>query len=208
MARYTDAKCRLCRREGGKLFLKGEKCFTDKCPVEKRTFPPGHHARRRSRVSEYGRQLREKQKLRRIYGILERQFSNYYAEADRSRGSTGENLLRLLETRLENIVYRMGFGVSRSEARQLVRHNAILVNNRRVNIPSYQVKANDVIELAAQARNQLRIKAAMEAAEQRGFPEWLEVDSGAMKGVFKTPPDRSELPSEINESLVVALYSK
>ncbi len=208
MARYTDAKCRLCRREGGKLFLKGEKCFTDKCPVEKRTFPPGHHARRRSRVSEYGRQLREKQKLRRIYGILERQFSNYYAEADRSRGSTGENLLRLLETRLENVVYRMGFGVSRSEARQLVRHNAILVNSRRVNIPSYQVKANDVIELAAQAKNQLRIKAAMEAAEQRGFPEWLEVDSNAMKGVFKAPPDRSELPSEINESLVVALYSK
>lgn len=208
MARYTDAKCRLCRREGGKLFLKGEKCFTDKCPVEKRTFPPGHHARRRSRVSEYGRQLREKQKLRRIYGILERQFSNYYAEADRSRGSTGENLLRLLETRLENVVYRMGFGVSRSEARQLVRHNAILVNNKRVNIPSYQVKANDVIELATQAKNQLRIKAAMEAAEQRGFPEWLEVDSSAMKGVFKAPPDRSELPSEINESLVVALYSK
>jgi small subunit ribosomal protein S4 len=208
MARYTDAKCRLCRREGGKLFLKGEKCFTDKCPVEKRTFPPGHHARRRSRVSEYGRQLREKQKLRRIYGILERQFSNYYAEADRSRGSTGENLLRLLETRLENVVYRMGFGVSRSEARQLVRHNAILVNNKRVNIPSYQVKANDIIELATQAKNQLRIKAAMEAAEQRGFPEWLEVDSSAMKGVFKAPPDRSELPSEINESLVVALYSK
>jgi small subunit ribosomal protein S4 len=208
MARYTDAKCRLCRREGGKLFLKGEKCFTDKCPVEKRAFPPGHHARRRSRVSEYGRQLREKQKLRRIYGILERQFSNYYAEADRSRGSTGENLLRLLETRLENVVYRMGFGVSRSEARQLVRHNAILVNNKRVNIPSYQVKANDIIELAAQAKNQLRIKAAMEAAEQRGFPEWLEVDSSAMKGVFKAPPDRGELPSEINESLVVALYSK
>lgn len=208
MARYTDAKCRLCRREGGKLFLKGEKCFTDKCPVEKRTFPPGHHARRRSRVSEYGRQLREKQKLRRIYGILERQFSNYYVEADRSRGSTGENLLRLLETRLENVVYRMGFGVSRSEARQLVRHNAILVNNKRVNIPSYQVRANDVIELAAQAKNQLRIKAAMEAAEQRGFPEWLEVDSSAMKGVFKAAPDRSELPSEINESLVVALYSK
>lgn len=208
MARYTDAKCRLCRREGGKLFLKGEKCFTDKCPVEKRTFPPGHHARRRSRVSEYGRQLREKQKLRRIYGILERQFSNYYAEADRSRGSTGENLLRLLETRLENVVYRMGFGVSRSEARQLVRHNAILVNNKRVNIPSYQVKANDIIELATQAKNQLRIKAAMEAAEQRGFPEWLEVDSSAMKGVFKASPDRSELPSEINESLVVALYSK
>ncbi|MDX1487584.1 MAG: 30S ribosomal protein S4 [Acidiferrobacterales bacterium] len=208
MARYTDAACRLCRREGGKLFLKGEKCFTDKCPVEKRTYPPGHHARRRTRVSEYGRQLREKQKLRRIYGILERQFANYYVEADRQRGSTGENLLRLLESRLENVVYRMGFSVSRSEARQLVRHNGILVNDKRVNIPSYQLRSNDVIEVASKAKEQLRIKAALEAAEQRGFPEWLDVDAKAMKGVFKAPPDRTELPSEINESLVVALYSK
>lgn len=208
MARYTDAACRLCRREGGKLFLKGEKCFTDKCPVEKRTYPPGHHARRRTRVSEYGRQLREKQKLRRIYGILERQFANYYAEADRQRGSTGENLLRLLESRLENVVYRMGFSVSRAEARQLVRHNGIMVNDKRVNIPSYQLRSNDVIEIASKAKEQLRIKAALEAAEQRGFPEWLDVDAKAMKGVFKAPPDRTELPSEINESLVVALYSK
>ncbi len=208
MARYTDAACRLCRREGGKLFLKGEKCFTDKCPVEKRTYPPGHHARRRTRISEYGRQLREKQKLRRIYGILERQFGNYYAEADRQRGSTGENLLRLLESRLENVVFRMGFSVSRAEARQLVRHNGILVNDKRVNIPSYQLRSNDVIEVASKAKEQLRIKAALEAAEQRGFPEWLDVDAKAMKGVFKAPPDRSELPSEINESLVVALYSK
>ncbi len=208
MARYTDASCRLCRREGGKLFLKGEKCFTDKCPVEKRTYPPGHHARRRSRVSDYGRQLREKQKLRRTYGVLERQFANYYEEADRSRGSTGENLLRLLECRLENVVYRMGFGVSRSEARQLVRHKAILVNGKRVNIPSYQVRPNDVIEVAQRAKNQLRVKAALEAAVQRGFPEWVEVDAAALKGTFKAAPDRSELPSEINESLVVALYSK
>lgn len=208
MARYTDAACRLCRREGGKLFLKGEKCFTDKCPVEKRTYPPGHHARRRTRVSEYGRQLREKQKLRRIYGILERQFANYYAEADRQRGSTGENLLRLLESRLENVVYRMGFSVSRAEARQLVRHNGIMVNDKRVNIPSYQLRSSDVIEIASKAKEQLRIKAALEAAEQRGFPEWLDVDAKAMKGVFKAPPDRTELPSEINESLVVALYSK
>jgi small subunit ribosomal protein S4 len=208
MARYTDAACRLCRREGGKLFLKGEKCFTDKCPVEKRTYPPGHHARRRTRVSEYGRQLREKQKLRRIYGILERQFANYYAEADQRRGSTGDNLLRLLESRLENVVYRMGFSVSRAEARQLVRHNGILVNDKRVNIPSYQLRSNDVIEVTSKAKEQLRIKAALEAAEQRGFPEWLDVDAQAMKGVFKAPPDRSELPSEINESLVVALYSK
>ena len=208
MARYTDAACRLCRREGGKLFLKGEKCFTDKCPVEKRTYPPGQHARRRTRVSEYGRQLREKQKLRRIYGILERQFANYYAEADRQRGSTGENLLRLLESRLENVVYRMGFSVSRAEARQLVRHNGIMVNDKRVNIPSYQLRSNDVIEITSKAKEQLRIKAALEAAEQRGFPEWLDVDAKAMKGVFKAPPDRTELPSEINESLVVALYSK
>jgi small subunit ribosomal protein S4 len=208
MARYTEAACRLCRREGGKLFLKGEKCFTDKCPVEKRTYPPGHHARRRTRVSEYGRQLREKQKLRRIYGILERQFANYYAEADRQRGSTGENLLRLLESRLENVVFRMGFSVSRAEARQLVRHNGITVNDKRVNIPSYQLRSNDVIEVASKAKEQLRIKAALEAAEQRGFPEWLDVDAKAMKGVFKAPPDRTELPSEINESLVVALYSK
>jgi small subunit ribosomal protein S4 len=208
MARYTDAACRLCRREGGKLFLKGEKCFTDKCPVEKRTYPPGHHARRKTRVSDYGRQLREKQKLRRIYGILERQFENYYSAADRRRGSTGENLLRLLESRLENVVYRMGFSISRAEARQLVRHNAILVNGKRVNIPSYQVRPNDAVEVATKAKNQLRIKAALEAAVQRGFPEWVEVEAEAMKGVFKAPPERSELPSEINESLVVALYSK
>lgn len=208
MARYIDAACRLCRREGGKLFLKGEKCFTDKCPVEKRPYPPGQHARRKSRVSEYGRQLREKQKLRRIYGILERQFANYYTEADRRRGSTGENLLHLLESRLENVVYRMGFSVSRGEARQLVRHNSILVNDKRVNIPSYQVRPDDVIGVASKARNQLRVKAALEAAEQRGFPDWLDVDPEAMKGVFKAAPERSELPSEINESLVVALYSK
>lgn len=208
MARYTDSKCRLCRREGGKLFLKGEKCFTDKCPVSKRTYPPGQHGQRRGRLSDYGVQLREKQKLRRVYGVLERQFSNYYAEADRLRGSTGENLLQLLERRLDNVVHRMGFGASRSEARQLVRHNGVLVNGVRVNIPSYQVKAADVIEMGAGAKEQLRVKAALEAAEQRGFPEWLEVDVKAMKGTFKAVPGRSELPSEINEQLVVALYSK
>jgi len=208
VARYTDSKCRQCRREGGKLFLKGEKCFTEKCPVEKRAYPPGQHGQRRSRVSDYGTQLREKQKLRRIYGVLERQFANYYAESDRLRGSTGENLLTLLESRLDNVVYRMGFGVSRTEARQLVRHNAILVNSKRTNIPSFQVRANDVIEVVSSARNQLRIKAALEAAEQRGFPEWVEVDSKAMKGTFKAPPERGDLPPDINEHLVVALYSK
>ncbi len=208
MARYTDAKCRLCRREGGKLFLKGEKCFTDKCPVEKRTYPPGQHGQRRGRPSDYGGQLREKQKLRRIYGVLEVQFANYYGEADRRRGSTGENLLQLLECRLDNVIYRMGFGASRSEARQLVRHKAVRVNGKRVNIPSYQVGEGDVLEIDQGAKEQLRVKAALEAAEQRGFPEWVEVDAKAMKGVFKNVPERTELPAEINEQLVVALYSK
>ncbi|MFP5349887.1 MAG: 30S ribosomal protein S4, partial [Gammaproteobacteria bacterium] len=175
MARYTDAKCRQCRREGGKLFLKGEKCFTDRCPVEKRAYAPGQHGQRRTRVSDYGLQLREKQKLRRIYGVLERQFENYYKEAARHKGSTGVDLLKLLESRLDNVVYRMGFGISRTEARQLVRHNAVMVNNKRVNIPSYQVQPNDTVEIGNAAKEQLRIKAALEAAEQRGFPEWLDV---------------------------------
>jgi small subunit ribosomal protein S4 len=208
VARYTDSKCRQCRREGGKLFLKGDKCFTDKCPVEKRAYPPGQHGQRKSRPSDYGTQLREKQKLRRIYGVLEAQFANYYVEADRLRGSTGENLLKLLEGRLDNVVYRMGFGASRSQSRQLVRHNAILVNSKRVNIPSYQVRPSDVVEIAAGAREQLRVKASLEAAEQRGFPDWVEVDTKAMKGVYKTVPERSELPADIREQLVIALYSK
>lgn len=208
MARYTDSKCRLCRREGGKLFLKGDKCFTEKCPVEKRAYAPGQHGQRKGRPSDYGTQLREKQKLRRIYGVLEAQFANYYVEADRQRGSTGENLLKLLEGRLDNVVFRMGFGSSRSQARQLVRHNAIVVNSKRVNIPSYQVRPNDVIEVASGAKEQLRIKAALEAAEQRGFPEWIDVDTKGMKGVFKSIPERSELPADIREQLVIALYSK
>jgi small subunit ribosomal protein S4 len=209
VARYTDSKCRQCRREGGKLFLKGEKCFTDKCPVEKRAYAPGQHGQRRGRLSDYGTQLREKQKLRRIYGVLERQFENYYSEAARAKGSTGEDLLKLLESRLDNVVYRMGFGASRSEARQVVRHNAVHVNGKRVNVPSYQVRPNDVIEVAGKAKEHLRIKAALEAAEQRGnIPEWVEVDAKAMKGVFKRTPERADLPPEINESLVVALYSK
>lgn len=208
MARYTDSKCRLCRREGGKLFLKGEKCFTEKCPVDKRAYAPGQHGQQKSRLSDYGQQLREKQKLRRIYGVLERQFENYYQEAARHKGSTGEDLLKMLESRLDNVVYRMGFGVSRSESRQLVRHNAVLVNGKRVNIPSYQLRPNDLIEIAGPSREQLRIKASLEAAEQRGIPEWLDVDVKAMKGTFKSVPERGDMPSEINESLVVALYSK
>lgn len=208
MARYTDSKCRQCRREGGKLFLKGEKCFTEKCPVEKRAYAPGQHGQQKSRLSDYGKQLREKQKLRRIYGILERQFENYYKEAARHKGSTGEDLLKMLESRLDNVAYRMGFGVSRAESRQLVRHNAVRVNGRRVNIPSYQVRPNDLIEISTSSQEQLRIKAALEAAGQRGIPEWLDVDVKAMKGTFKSVPERNDLPSDINESLVVALYSK
>ncbi len=209
MARNLDPKCRQCRREGEKLFLKGEKCFTDKCAIEKRNFPPGQHGQRRNqRLSDYGVQLREKQKVRRIYGILEGQFRGYYAEADRQRGITGENLLQLLECRLDNVAYRMGFGASRTEARQVVRHNSILVNGKRVNIPSYQVRPGDVVQVAEASKQQLRIKGALAAAEQRGFPEWLEVDVKAFKGTFKAKPQRDELPATINESLVVELYSK
>ncbi len=209
MARNLDPKCRQCRREGEKLFLKGEKCFTDKCAIEKRNFPPGQHGQRRNqRLSDYGVQLREKQKVRRIYGVLEAQFRSYYAEADRKKGITGENLLQLLECRLDNVAYRMGFGASRTEARQIVRHNSILVNGKRVNIPSYQVRPGDEIQVAEGSKSQLRIKGALEAAEQRGFPEWISVDVKAYKGTFKAKPQRDELPSTINESLVVELYSK
>jgi small subunit ribosomal protein S4 len=208
MARNLDAKCRQCRREGEKLFLKGEKCFTDKCPVERRSYAPGQHGQKQSRPSGYATQLREKQKVRRIYGVLERQFRRVYAEADRRKGITGENLLQLLESRLDTVAYRMGFGASRTEARQIVRHNGILVNGRRVNIPSFQLRQGDLVEVVEKARSQLRIKGAVEAAEQRGFPEWLEVDVKTMKGVFKSAPQRSDLPATINESLVVELYSK
>jgi len=208
VARNLDAKCRQCRREGEKLFLKGEKCFSDKCAIERRNYAPGQHGQKKTRLSDYGVQLRAKQKLRRIYGILEGQFRLSYKEADRRRGITGDNLLQLLECRLDNVAYRMGFGISRSEARQVVRHNGILVNGRRVNIPSYQVKVGDVVEVAEGAKQHLRIKASVEAAEQRGFPEWVDVDAKAMKGVFKAKPQRSELPSTINENLVVELYSK
>jgi small subunit ribosomal protein S4 len=208
MARNLDAKCRQCRREGEKLFLKGEKCFTDKCPVERRSYPPGQHGQKQTRLSGYATQLREKQKVRRIYGVLERQFRKTYAEAEKGTSITGENLLQLLESRLDTVVYRMGFGASRSEARQIVRHNGILVNGKRVNIPSYQMRQGDVVEVTEKAKGQLRIKGALEAAEQRGFPEWLEVDAKGMKGVFKAVPQRSDLPATINESLVVELYSK
>ena len=209
MARNLDPKCRQCRREGEKLFLKGEKCFTDKCSIERRSYAPGQHGQRSGqRMSGYGIQLREKQKIRRLYGVLERQFRKVYAEADRRKGQAGENLLQLLEGRLDAVAYRMGFGVSRAEARQVVRHNGVLVNGKRVNIPSYTVKPGDTVELTETARGQLRVKAAIEAADSRGFPEWIEVDAKAGKGVFKAYPQRAELPQTINESLVVELYSR
>ncbi|MGM0476175.1 MAG: 30S ribosomal protein S4 [Pseudomonadota bacterium] len=210
MARYIGPKCRLCRREGEKLYLKGEKCTSSKCPMENRAYPPGQHGQtaRRGRMSDYAMQLREKQKLRRSYGIMEHQFRLYYKEADRRKGSTGENLLQLLESRLDNVVYRMGFATSRDEARQLVRHNGVTLNGRKMNIPAHQVRAGDVIAVAEGSRDQLRVQRALEVAEDRGFPEWIEVDSKKREGIYKAVPQRSELPMETNEHLVVELYSK
>ena len=208
MARYIGSKCRQCRREGEKLFLKGEKCFGSKCAMENRPFPPGQHGQRRGRLSDYATQLREKQKLRRTYGILEGQFRGYYQKADQIKGSTGENLLQLLETRLDNVVYRMGFGSSRSEARQLVRHKAVTLNGVKANVPSMKIKAGDVVAIHEKAKNQLRIKGAMDAAQNRGIADWLDVDAKKLEGIFKNVPERSDLSADINEHLVVELYSK
>ena len=208
MARYIGPKCRQCRREGGKLFLKGEKCFSSSCPIEERSFPPGQHGQRRTRLSDYALQLREKQKIRRIYGVLEKQFRIYYKQADRLKGSTGDNLLQLLEARLDNVVFRMGFAASRSEARQLVRHNGITLNGRKMNIPSHLVRPGDVIAVSERAKNQLRVQAALDMQELRGFDEWLEVDTKRKEGTFKALPERSELPADLKEHLVVELYSK
>ena len=208
MAKYTGPKCRQCRREGEKLFLKSEKCYTQKCPIETRPQPPGQHGTRRTRLSDYALQLREKQKVKRTYGMLEKQFRGYYATGARRKGATGENLLQLLENRLDNVAYRMGFGGSRAEARQLVRHNGVTVNGNKVNIPSFQLVADDVVAVAEKARNQLRIKSSVELATQRGLPEWIEVNTEKMEGTYKRIPERSDLPSNINEHLIVELYSK
>ena len=206
MARYIGPKCKLSRREGTDLFLEsGVRALESKCKAET---APGQHGARRGRLSDYGVQLREKQKVRRIYGVLEKQFRNYYKEAARLKGATGENLLQLLESRLDNVVYRMGFGATRSEARQLVSHKAILVNGQAVNIPSYQVKAGDVVSLREKAKKQLRVQSALALAAQRGEPEWIEVNVDKLEGTFKSVPDRADLSSEINENLIVELYSK
>ena len=207
MARYTGPTCKLSRREGVDLMLKsrGGRGIEDKCNMEKK---PGTQSERRSRTTDYGLQLREKQKLRRIYGVLEKQFRNYYKLAARKKGSTGENILIFLESRLDNVVYRMGFSSTRAEARQIVGHKCIEVNGKVVSIPSYHVSASDIINVCKRSQQQLRIKDALQIADQIGIPEWLEVDIKEMRGVFKETPTRDELPSEINESLVVELYSK
>jgi small subunit ribosomal protein S4 len=206
MARYIGPKCKLSRREGTDLQLKsGVRSLDSKCKPET---APGQHGARRGRLSDYGVQLREKQKVRRIYGVLEKQFRNYYKEAARLKGATGENLLQLLESRLDNVVYRMGFGSTRSEARQLVSHKGILVNGTVVNIPSYQVQPGDVVSVREKAKKQLRVQSALAIAEQRGEPIWVEVDAGKLEGTFKSRPDRQDLPGEINENLIVELYSK
>jgi len=206
MARYIGPKCKLARREGTDLFLKsGVRALDSKCKLETQ---PGVHGARRGRLSDYGIQLREKQKVRRIYGVLEKQFRNYYKEAARLKGATGENLLVLLETRLDNVVYRMGFGSTRSESRQLVSHKAIAVNGQTVNIPSYKVKAGDVVTVRTKSQEQLRIANALEIAGQRAPVEWVDVDVKKKEGTFKALPERSELSQDINENLIVELYSK
>lgn len=206
MARYLGPKCKLSRREGTDLFLKsGARAIESKCNIET---APGAHGQRRGRLSDYGLQLREKQKVRRMYGVLERQFSSYYKEAARRKGATGENLLQILECRLDNIVYRMGFGSTRSESRQLVSHKAISVNGKTVNIPSYQVKPGDVVAVREKAKNQLRITQSLELSAQRGRVEWIDVDSGKKEGTFKSVPERGDLSADINENLIVELYSK
>ena len=206
MARYLGPKLKLSRREGTDLFLKsGVRAIDSKCKIDT---APGQHGARKPRLSDYGSQLREKQKVRRMYGILERQFRNYYKEANRLKGNTGENLLVLLEGRLDNVVYRMGFAATRAEARQLVSHKAIVVNGRVVNIPSFQVSVDDVIAVREKSKKQARIKASLELAEQKEKPTWLDVDAAKMEGVFKRVPERSDLAADINEHLIVELYSK
>ena len=209
MARYIGPVCRLCRREAMKLFLKGERCYTEKCAIEKRNFPPGQHGKtRRAKLAGYGLQLREKQKVKRIYGVLEDQFRGYFEEAERTRGITGVTLLQLLERRLDNVVYRLGLATSRPQARQLVRHGHFRVNGKKVDVPSYLVKRGDVVSVRERSRKVARIQEALELAQRRGVPEWLEVQAEAFSGTVKAFPARADLTMPINEKLVVELYSK
>ena len=208
MARYTKSVCRLCRRENLKLFLKGERCYTEKCAIDRRTYPPGQHGQGRKKFSAYGAQLREKQKVKRMYGLLENQFRNVFFESDRRKGITGEILLSLLERRLDNTVYRLGFANSRNEARQLVRHGHFLVNQTKVNIPSYLVKPGDVVQLREKSKKVVRILEALEGMARRGVPQWLELDKEQLRGQVKAVPSRDDITIPIQENLIVELYSK
>jgi small subunit ribosomal protein S4 len=208
MARYTGSVCRFCRRENQKLFLKGDRCFTEKCSFERRAYPPGQHGQGRIKFSEYGLQLREKQKVRRMYGLLEKQFRNLFEKADRVRGITGETFLGMLERRFDNVVYRSGFANSRSEARQLVRHGHFLVNGKKINIPSLQVSKGDVITIRESSHNLVQIKAAIEAAKRREVPQWLEMNPAEFKATVRDLPSRDDVGAPIEERLIVELYSK
>lgn len=208
MARYTESVCRLCRRENLKLFLKGERCYTDKCAIERRNYPPGEHGQGRQKFSEYSIQLREKQKVKRMYGLLEKQFRRTFAQASRTRGITGETLLVLLERRLDNVAYRLGFASSRAEARTLVRHGHILINGKKVNIPSYTVRVGDTVSVKEPSRQLGRVQTAMEGAQRRGIPDWAEVDRESCSGRIKILPSRNDITMPINEKLIVELYSK
>jgi small subunit ribosomal protein S4 len=208
LARYTESVCRLCRRENLKLFLKGERCYTDKCAIERRNYPPGQHGQKRPKFSEYSIQLREKQKVKRMYGLLENQFRRTFARASREKGITGEALLVLLERRLDNVAYRLGFASSRAEGRLLVRQGHILVNGKRVNIPSYVIRVGDEVSVKEDSRQMARVLTAMEGAQRRGVPEWAEVNRDAFSGRVKLMPARSDITMPINEKLIVELYSK
>lgn len=208
MARYTGAKCRICRREGSKLFLKGDRCYTDKCAFERRAYAPGDHGKARKKPSDYALQLREKQKVRKMYGILEGQFRRYFEEAERRKGVTGSVLLALLETRIDNVAYRMGFANSRNQARQMVRHGIFLLNGRRVNVPSIQMRSGDVLEVRDKTRKNLVISESLELVARRGVPAWLEIDATAMKGAVRALPTREDITFPMTEQLIVELYSK
>jgi len=208
LARYTGPKCRICRREGGKLFLKGDRCYTDKCAFERRAYAPGDHGKARKKPSDYALQLREKQKVRKMYGILEGQFRRYFDEADRRKGVTGTNLLTLLETRIDNVAYKLGFANSRSQARQMVRHGIFTLNGRRVSVPSIQMKPGDVLEVRDRTKKNLVIHESLEVVARRGVPAWLEIDAPALKGSVKAFPTREDITFPMTEQLIVELYSK
>ncbi|GAU07522.1 30S ribosomal protein S4 [Desulfoplanes formicivorans] len=208
MSRYTGAKCKLCRREGEKLFLKGDRCYTDKCAFERRSYPPGEHGKMRRKPTEYAIQLREKQKVRRMYGVLEGQFRHYFKVAESKKGIAGTNLLMLLEKRIDNVAYRMGFANSRNQARQLVRHGHFMLNGRKVTVPSIQLREGDVLEVCTKSKNSLVIKEAQEVVARRGVPAWLDVDVTALKGTVKALPVRDDVTFPMNEQLIVELYSK